>query len=107
MNVKIFLSWAEVLLCLTHGALATLGYFFFLPPYIPLWYSLARPEDQLAQKIFVFIFPALCVGFMMLRRALTPPLKHSETALHILQFGTLFSMVFLTIAFIRMIILIT
>jgi len=33
---------------------------FFLPLQIPLWYSLAIPEQRLVPKIFIFFLP-LCM----------------------------------------------
>lgn len=44
------------LLAILTTAIAILA-FLFLPNQIPLWYSLAIPEQQLVPKFMVFLFP--------------------------------------------------
>ncbi len=103
---KIF-RYITSLLFFTHCVLAIIGYVWTLPPSIPLWYSFVRPEDQLAPKIFVFLFPGLTLVFLLLHNALASQLKHHETALQVLWFGTVSSITFITIALLRMMVLVT
>lgn len=94
-------------LFVTHCVLAIVGYFWILPSVIPLWYSFVRPEDQLAPKVFVFLFPGFTFLFLVLHNMLSSQLKHHETALQVLWFGTVSSIVFITIAFLRILVLVS
>lgn len=87
--------------------LALVGFFFLLPPTIPLWYSLVRLEDQMAPKIFVFVFPTLGFLFLLIDRLFHKPLRGYETAARILALGAETSIIFLLISLIRMIALLT
>lgn len=87
--------------------IALIGFFFLLPPTIPLWYSLVRLEDQMAPKILVFTFPALGFLFLLVDRLFHKPLRGYETAARILALGAETSTVFLLISLIRMIVLLT
>ncbi|HKY74344.1 MAG TPA: hypothetical protein VJ246_03480 [Patescibacteria group bacterium] len=87
--------------------LALLGFFLLLPPTIPLWYSLVRLEDQMAPKMFVFIFPILGLVFLLVDRLFFKPLRQYEAAARILALATEASIVFLLISLIRMIVLLT
>jgi hypothetical protein len=44
--------------------------FILLQPEIPLFYSLARNEDQLVSKIWVFIFPIISLAINVLHTGL-------------------------------------
>lgn len=103
---KVF-RYTTTILFFTHSILAIVGYFWTLPNEIPLWYSLVRPEDQLTPKAFVFLFPGLALFFLMLHHMLSSRLKAHETALQVLWFGTSISLIFLTIAMIRILVLVT
>jgi len=46
-------------ICLLTSYLAVLVFYFRLPPVVPLFYSLAQPAQQLAQKEWIFLFPIL------------------------------------------------
>ena len=81
--------------------LSIVGYFFLLQPQIPLFYSLARVEDQLTSKLWVFIFPGLGAVSMLVERIFSPILKEEHTALKVLSFGCMLVLLFLCTALIR------
>lgn len=107
MTGQHFFRYSTGVLFATHCVLALVGYFWILPSAIPLWYSFVRPEDQLAPKVFVFLFPGLTLLFLILHNALASQLKQHETALQVLWFGTVSSIVFITIAFLRILVLVS
>lgn len=81
---------------------ATSIYFFIGPPEVPLFYSLARPEQQLTPKAFIFILPVVSGLFIFLHVVLIKIL-HEYDALLLALFAwvTVIIQVLLTIAFIR------
>lgn len=58
----VFVFFAVWVLILTLTALM----YIFGPPYLPLWYSLTVPQEQLASKAFVWIFPGLSTLIMLI-----------------------------------------
>lgn len=44
-------------------AIAAFG-FFFGPAQIPVWYSLPVSEQQIDQKVFLFVFPLSCIAIV-------------------------------------------
>mgnify|MGYP001605034350 CR=1 FL=1 len=85
--------------------LTGVGYFFLLQPQIPLFYSLARVEDQMANKEWIFLFPGLAVLIMLFERLESKQLQGSEAAEKILIIGTTLSLLFLLTALIRILVL--
>lgn len=85
--------------------LSLVGYFFFLQPQIPLFYSLARVEDQMVNKEFVFIFPALALLIIFFENIQSTKLRVHETATEILAGGTALALILLCIALIRIMVL--
>ncbi|MEK7457881.1 MAG: hypothetical protein AAB612_00095, partial [Patescibacteria group bacterium] len=68
--------------------LTGVGYFFLLQPQIPLFYSLARVEDQMTNKEWIFLFPAFALLMMLFERLESRSLQSSEAAGKILTIGT-------------------
>ena len=85
--------------------LTGVGYFFLLQPQIPLFYSLARVEDQMTNKEWIFLFPVLALCIMVYERFQSKPLQNNETAGKILRIGTTLSLLFLLIALVRIMVL--
>lgn len=51
----LFFSWVLLLFML----IITTIYFFIAQPELPIFYSLGTKQDQLANKIFLFLFPLI------------------------------------------------
>ena len=81
------------------------GYFFLLQPQIPLFYSLARVEDQMVNKEWIFLFPALALLIMLYEHLQFTPLQGNEAAERILTIGTTLSLLFLLTALVRILVL--
>lgn len=58
----VFLFFALWVISLLLSAL----FFLFGPSYLPLWYSLPLPAEQLAPKIYVWVFPGLSAVITLL-----------------------------------------
>jgi len=43
-----------------------LGFFYWLPPQIPLYYSQALPEDKLGSRYFLLLIPLLVLVFQFI-----------------------------------------
>jgi hypothetical protein len=84
-------------------------YFFVLPPQIPMFYSLARPQDQLADKIWIFVFPALAVfmGLVQIPFMRVHQAEEHQTTVRVFSLGSIFLLVLLAIVFTRIIFLVT
>lgn len=85
--------------------LTGVGYFFLLQPQIPLFYSLARVEDQMTNKEWIFLFPGLALLLMAYEHFQSKPLQDNETAERILTIGTTLSLLFLLTALVRIMVL--
>ena len=85
--------------------LTGVGYFFLLQPQIPLFYSLSRVEDQMTNKEWIFLFPALVLLIIVYERLESKPLQSSEAAEKILSIGTTLSLLFLLTALVRILVL--
>lgn len=97
-------------LCAAAMALISVyAYFFLLPPQIPLFYSLARPQDQLAPKEWFFLLPLIAV---LIAFAQAPFMRFRDTVEHnttvrVLVLFSSFSVVLLAITFMRILFLVT
>ena len=61
----------------------------FLPNQIPLWYSLAVPEQQLVPKLYIGIFPLTMLGISLIHTLIIGKLRlMDETLIKIFSFGT-------------------
>ncbi len=85
--------------------LTGVGYFFLLQPQIPMFYSLARVEDQMANKEWIFLFPALALLIMLFERLESKSLQSNEAGEKILNIGTTLSLLFLLTALVRILVL--
>lgn len=86
-------------------AVAALG-FFFGPSQVPIWYSLPVSEQQLDQKVFLFVFPVSIVSiaflhlfFMRLTKKIDPTLGR------ILLWASLIPLSILTIALVHILVI--
>lgn len=83
-----------------------LSYLFLLPDIIPLWYSLARMQDQLAPREWVFILPALGWGFTILSAMIASRKELDETATVLHNLGNSIVMIMLSASLIRVLFLV-
>lgn len=75
-------------LLLTISIISILEY-FLLPPQIPLWYSLSRPEQHLVPKIWIMIFPLGGSAIALLHTLIINKLRFMDaTIIKIFSFGT-------------------
>lgn len=88
--------------------LTALTLFFRLPPQIPLFYSMARPEQYLANREWIFVFPCfsflVTIGHMVLARIVW---KLDEFLLQMFAWITVLVQVLLALAMIRIIMIIS
>ncbi|MBI5151406.1 MAG: hypothetical protein HZA34_02410 [Candidatus Pacebacteria bacterium] len=94
------------LLCITSLLVAGLGFFFFLQPEIPLWYSLYRAEDQMTSKAFIFTIPALMFGIYGTSNIFRTLLKDDhESVRHLIAFGSFCCILMFFITLIRIMVI--
>ncbi|HSW90130.1 MAG TPA: hypothetical protein VLH19_04635 [Patescibacteria group bacterium] len=73
-----------------------------LPPVLPLWYSLATPDQQLVNKFWLLSIPLSLLGILIFHIFLESTLKKFDPILRkILRVGTLLITTLGTIAFFR------
>ena len=85
MPRELILSFAITLLAL----LLTVVAFFILPPLVPLWYSLAIPEQRLVPKLFLFLFPIGMFLLTMIHMLIIKRLRSMDaTIIKIFSYGT-------------------
>lgn len=63
------------------SALLTLTFYFRTQPVIPIFYSLPEPEQHLAAKEWIFIFPTLMFFVSLVHTSFTRFLNRSEKLL--------------------------
>jgi hypothetical protein len=81
-------------------------YYFFSQPIIPLFYSLARPDQALTSKEWIFLFPAIALLITLLHSILLSLFKDLEKlVLRLFAWTTLVLLSFLLLALIRIIII--
>lgn len=96
------ISWVLFLLLLLISTI----YFFLSQPQIPLNYTVARQEDQLVHKSFLFMFPAVSLTINIVHSLLIRVLKQYSNVLIKLFAGTTLGLqVLLAIAFIRIVLI--
>lgn len=85
------------------------GYFFILPPQLPLLYSLPRPQDQLVQKEWIFIVPVVAVLITALQYPFmrVKDVDEHNTTVKVFIFTSVFSLFLLAVAYIRILFLVT
>ncbi len=63
--------------------------FFSLPQQVPLWYSLAIPEQQLVPKFFLLLFPGFMFTICVMHSLIINRFKQLDaTIIKIFSFGT-------------------
>ena len=88
-------------------SLGVLVLFFSMQPQVPLFYSLAQPEDFLADKIWLVLFPAFSIFMTVVHFFVIRFLDHHERIVPILfAWATVVVQVIFAIAFIRIIFII-
>lgn len=76
------------ILTLLGGIIAFTG-LVFLPPQIPLWYSLPLAELQLAPKMYLLLLPCLMLTIALLHAIIIGKLRTMDaTIIKIFSFGT-------------------
>lgn len=84
--------------------LGLLSVFFILQPEVPLFYSLAQPQEYLSSKAWLFIFPGLSVAINSLHTFLLGFIKEYEMVLiELFVWTTVAVQVLLAIGLIRII----
>jgi hypothetical protein len=98
----IALSWITTLLIL----ITAVVYFFITQPELPIFYSLATSQDQLADKIFLFVFPLLSFGINFLHLFIFKILQQYSSVLLKLYAGTTLGLqVVLLLALVRIVLI--
>lgn len=77
---------------------------FRLQPVVPVWYTLAQPNQQLTTKEWLFIFPALCFTMTILHFGLLASLRHyGQLMTKLMVWTTLVFQLLLTGALLRIV----
>ncbi len=84
----------------------TIIYYFLSQPELPLFYSLATKQDQLAPKVFLFLFPAISLIINILHFFIVKFLQQFSSILLKLFIGTTIALqVLVGFALIRIIVI--
>lgn len=98
-----------LLLCVAFTGLISIIstlYYFFAQPVIPIFYSLARPDQALATKEWIFLFPGISLVITLLHSILISLFKELEKlVLRLFAWTTLIMQCFLFLSLIRIIII--
>lgn len=98
-----------LLLCVAFTGLITIVstlYYFFAQPEVPIFYSLARPEQALSPKEWVFLFPGISLVITLLHSILISLFKELERLiLRLFAWMTLLMQGFLFLTLLRIIII--
>lgn len=88
-------------------AITFLGFFYWLPGEVPLFYSQALPEEKLADKFYLLILPSLVLGLFIISKTFLQKLSlNNQNMLKLLQFLRIGFSFFCYILFIRIILLV-
>lgn len=78
--------------------------YVFLPPQIPLWYSIAIPEQQLVPKIYLAFFPITMGGLTFTHTLIIKKLRTMDaTIIKIFSFGTTLTIFLFLVALIHIV----
>lgn len=77
VRTPLLLNWLVTFVSI----LGLLTVYFVLQPEVPLFYSLAQPQDYLVQKEWLFVIPALSFSLNVLHTSLLKVLAHYEQVL--------------------------
>jgi hypothetical protein len=81
--------------------------FLFGPPQIPVWYSLSLPEQQLEQKVAIFLFPITIAVFALLNVSFAKKAGTVEQSLQkLFLYSTIIPFTILSIACIHVLVLV-
>lgn len=81
-------------------------YYFFAPPVLPVFYSLARSEQSLAQKEWIFLFPVVGLLMSLLHSLLISICKEVDILiLRLFAWTTVIMQFFLLLSLIRTIVI--
>lgn len=84
VKTPITLSWITSVLILGTSII----YFFLAQPELPLFYSVATKQDQLSNKVFLFLFPIVSIVINLLHFFIARVLKRYSVVLLKLFVGT-------------------
>lgn len=88
--------------------LAVLSVYFRLPPVLPLWYTMANAQDQLASKEWLLVIPILSVTVSVLHTILAPLLnEYGPLLVKLFGWATIIVHVIFAVSLIRIIMIIT
>lgn len=89
------------------GTLFTLVVYFPLQPVVPLFYSLARPEQHLVAKEWIFLLPAISWVISLGHLSLAKLMRNADLILiKMFVWTTVVMQVVLTIALLRIILIV-
>jgi hypothetical protein len=89
-------------------ALAVLSVYFRLPPVVPLWYTMANAQDQLAAKEWLLIIPALSITVSIVHTLLAPLLnEYGPLLMKLFGWATVVVHVVFALSLLRIIMIIT
>lgn len=91
------------ILCVLLGIASALAYFLALPPQIPIFYSLTRPQDQLAPSYAIFLLPGLSFVIWMCSLFFKRFQKANDVSLYLFHLGSALLIALLFIALIRIV----
>jgi hypothetical protein len=78
-------------------------FFIFGPPFIPLWYTVPLAAEQLADRMFIWVFPALSFVILILSlwQGRRTNMEHERYLARLSLISGLILMVFLLVAELR------
>lgn len=104
VRVPITLSYIITLSVL----LTVLVAYFRIQPEIPLFYSLARPAEQMAPKIWIFFFPLILAVLTLFHLALIYRyLDYEKLLLQLFAWTTLVMNILLALALVRVLVIVS
>lgn len=96
-----------ILIMLVTCLASVIGY-FFLPPEIPLWYSLALSDQHLATKELIFVLPAIAIFFTSINASIVAQLQKFDVLLiRLFAWITVVCSFLLLVALVRILLLVT
>jgi hypothetical protein len=84
------------------AAILGIGSLFLLPSEVPIWFSLAIPEQQLMPKVLILVFPVTMLVICLLHTLIIRRLRSmDETIIKIFSFGTTLTTLLLLVGLIH------
>lgn len=95
----------SVVLTLLLSALCSV-YFVFAQPLLPIFYSLALPQQQLVPKVWLFMIPSISVGITLIHTSILSALSgYDRTIQRLFVWVTVVLQVLLILSVVRIILI--